>query len=66
VNSSRLQYDVAISFAGEQSKYAKAISELLRQSGVRVFYDEETEAEFWGRTCKSIWRTCTKIKHVIA
>ena len=44
-----LDYDVAISFAGEQRSEAEAIAACLRQSGVKVFYDKYEQANLWGK-----------------
>lgn len=43
-----LQYDVALSFAGEDRAYVAQVAELLRERNVRVFYDEFAIAETWG------------------
>jgi hypothetical protein len=43
------QFDVALSFAGEDRENAKAMAALLRKSGVRVFYDEYERAVLWGK-----------------
>jgi hypothetical protein len=42
-------YDVCLSFAGEQRGYVDEVAMLLRDSGLRVFYDEYETAELWGR-----------------
>ncbi len=44
-----LEYDVAISFAGEQRPEAEAIAECLRRHDVKVFYDKYEAAEIWGK-----------------
>jgi hypothetical protein len=41
-------YDVALSFAGEDRAHARAIAELLRAAGVKVFFDEYEQATLWG------------------
>ena len=41
-------YDVALSFAGEDRAYVGHIAARLRELGVRVFYDEYAAAEIWG------------------
>jgi hypothetical protein len=41
-------FDVALSFAGEDRAIATAVAGALRSSGVRVFYDEFLAAELWG------------------
>jgi hypothetical protein len=43
------QYDVALSFAGEQREYAQAIAHKLKANGVSVFYDDFEKADLWGR-----------------
>ena len=47
--SQETQYDVALSFAGEQRAYVRQVAELLRRSNVSVFYDEFEEAKLWGK-----------------
>lgn len=42
-------YDVAISFAGEDRAQAHALAVILRERGVRVFYDDFEEATLWGK-----------------
>lgn len=42
-------YDVAISFAGEDRIYAEQLSKELSKYGVRVFYDDFEKAEIWGK-----------------
>lgn len=43
------EYDVALSFAGEDRDVAEALAEGLRGCGVRVFYDRYEEAQLWGK-----------------
>lgn len=43
------EYDVAISFAGEQRDEAEAIADCLRDSGIKVFYDKYETANLWGK-----------------
>jgi len=43
------QYDVAISFAGEDRVVAEKLSNELIKNGVRVFYDDFEKAELWGK-----------------
>jgi hypothetical protein len=42
-------YDVAISFAGEQRAEAEAIAESLTRSKLKVFYDRYEQANLWGK-----------------
>ena len=43
------QYDVALSFAGEDRHYAEKLAELLDAGGYSVFYDEFERAQLWGK-----------------
>jgi hypothetical protein len=42
-------YDVALSFAGEDRAHAEGLSDLLKQHGVRVFYDRAEQSALWGK-----------------
>jgi hypothetical protein len=46
---SDFQYDLAISFAGEQRTLARSLARRLDAAGYSVFFDEFAEAELWGR-----------------
>jgi hypothetical protein len=41
-------YDVALSYAGEDRVYVQQVAELLQQRGIRLFYDEYAAADLWG------------------
>jgi len=41
-------YDVALSFAGTERDYARAIAAIGEKNGLKVFLDELYEAELWG------------------
>jgi hypothetical protein len=41
-------YDVALSYAGEDREYVEEVASSLRKRGVRVFYDRYEEASLWG------------------
>jgi hypothetical protein len=43
------EYDVAVSFAGEDRATAERFAELLKAQGMRVFYDNWEQASLWGR-----------------
>ncbi len=43
------EYDVALSFAGEDRKYSDELEKLLTKKGVKVFYDRNLTAELWGK-----------------
>lgn len=42
-------YDVALSFAGEDRKHAEALAASLRDARLRVFYDNFERADLWGK-----------------
>lgn len=43
------EYDVALSFAGEDREYAEALANLLRENGYKVFYDKFEAGQLWGK-----------------
>jgi hypothetical protein len=43
------EYDVCLSFAGEQRRYVSEVADALRSNGVRVFYDEYEKVGLWGK-----------------
>lgn len=47
--STRYEYDVALSFAGEDRAYADQLADCLTKKNVKVFYDKYEEAELWGK-----------------
>lgn len=42
-------YDVSLSFAGEERTYVEKVANLLQEEGVKVFYDKFEEADLWGK-----------------
>lgn len=42
-------YDVALSFAGEDREYVEKVASILRDMGLRVFYDKYEAVSLWGR-----------------
>jgi hypothetical protein len=48
-SSPTFQFDVALSFAGEDRTYVDDIAARLRSHGVRVFYDQYEQATLWGK-----------------
>jgi len=42
-------YDVALSFAGEQRNFAQSLAYMLKTHGVRVFYDNDEQGNLWGK-----------------
>lgn len=45
----QFEYDVALSFAGEDRVIVKKIAELLAAKHINVFYDEQVIADLWGK-----------------
>jgi len=43
------EFDVALSFAGEDRPYVDQVAHFLRDRGVKVFYDLFEEADLWGK-----------------
>jgi hypothetical protein len=43
------EFDIALSFAGENRSYVDQVANLLRDAGVKVFYDLFEEANLWGK-----------------
>lgn len=43
------EFDLALSFAGEDRAYVDQVAHLLRECGVEVFYDLFEEADLWGK-----------------
>ncbi|MFG2904944.1 toll/interleukin-1 receptor domain-containing protein [Kitasatospora sp. NPDC048286] len=43
------QYDVALSFAAEDRAYVQSVAQILRDSRIRIFYDEYEQVALWGK-----------------
>ncbi|NII28114.1 TIR domain-containing protein [Pseudoflavitalea sp. X16] len=48
-NCRDFEFDVALSFAGEDRKYVEAVASFLLKSGLKVFYDKYEKANLWGK-----------------
>jgi hypothetical protein len=46
---SNYEYDVVLSFAGEDRQYVKRTANFLSKTGIKVFYDEYEEIALWGK-----------------
>ena len=44
-----VEFEIALSFAGEDRVYVDQVANLLRDSGVKVFYDLFEESNLWGK-----------------
>jgi hypothetical protein len=42
-------YDVALSFAGEDRSYVEMVAEQMSARGISVFYDKYEQADLWGK-----------------
>lgn len=42
-------YDVALSFAGEDRVYVESVAEILTNNGIKVFYDKFESTDLWGK-----------------
>jgi hypothetical protein len=51
-NQQTFEYDVAISFAGQDRPLAHQLFEILRSKGIRVFYDKNEQADLWGKNLR--------------
>lgn len=56
------EYDVALSFAGEDRQHAKQLADLLESDGYRCFYDEYNQADLWGKNLLEYLSTVYKDK----
>jgi len=45
----KYEYDVCLSFAGEQRRYVDAVAEGLRGRSIKVFYDAYERSTLWGK-----------------
>ena len=43
------EYDVALSFAGPDRRYAKELHDILKKKDISVFYDQGDQAFIWGK-----------------
>lgn len=48
-SAKRFDYDVALSFSGEDRQFAQSLASLLASSGLTVFYDQFDQADLWGK-----------------
>lgn len=59
------QYEVALSFAGEDREYVDSVARYLRGDGISTFYDAFEEAELWGKDLyvhlDEVYRKASKI-----
>jgi TIR domain len=51
------EYEVALSFAGEERPYVEEVAKELKLLGVRAFYDKHETAYLWGRHLNEAFET---------
>lgn len=49
MSNSEYEYDVGLSFAGEQREYVNQVAGELRSLGIRVFFDDYERGDLWGK-----------------
>ena len=49
VDEPKYDYDVTLSFAGEDRAYVEQVAEALYALGIRVFYDRYEQVDLWGK-----------------
>ena len=45
----KFEYDVALSFAGEDRVYVEKVAKYLKEKGIEVFYDDYEKTGLWGK-----------------
>ena len=49
MNNGDFDYDVGLSFAGEQREYVNEVANDLKSRGIRVFFDDFEQSVLWGK-----------------
>ena len=49
MSEKNFEYDICLSFAGEQREYVEKVAHELKSHGVRVFFDDYEKAKLWGK-----------------
>src|SRR5262249_591089 len=47
-NDHKNQYNVALSFPGQDHNYVKEVATVLKNNNIRVFFDEHEQIKLWG------------------
>jgi hypothetical protein len=55
-------YDVALSFAGEDRTYVEDVASALKSVGLKVFYDADFLAETWGEDLVELFEAVYRIR----
>ncbi|MBU1935887.1 TIR domain-containing protein [bacterium] len=61
-DESKFDYDVALSFAGEDRKYAEELAQVLLDNDIKVFCDGFEKAELWGENLYDHLSTLYKLR----
>jgi hypothetical protein len=56
------QYDVCLSFAGEQRAYVEQVASQLVKRGIRTFYDQYEQSDLWGKDLYEHLDTIYRVK----
>lgn len=56
------EYDIALSFAGEDRKYAEILAVELEKEKIKVFYDNMEKAKLWGKELHIYLKDLYRIK----
>ena len=66
IGSPEPEFQVALSFAGEQRDYVRAVASELTKNGIQVFYDEDNEIALWGKNLvEELQRVYMTASHVV-
>jgi hypothetical protein len=66
IGSPEPEFQVALSFAGEQRDYVRAVASELTKHGIRYYYDEEDEVLQWGKNLiEELQRIYMTASHVV-
>lgn len=49
MSTDQYEYDVCLSFAGEQRSYVEEVAAQLKENEIRVFYDKYEQVNLWGK-----------------
>jgi hypothetical protein len=49
IKNMEFEYDLTLSFAGEDREYVEQVATILKENGARVFYDKFEEVDLWGK-----------------
>lgn len=54
------EYQVCLSFAGEQREYVQEVYDSLKERNIKAFYDKEFETELWGSNLIEVFHNIYK------